>query len=261
MAGPYDKQAKLYLEARPQYPSDWYSTLSALTPCRATAWDVGTGNGQAALGVAEHYDQVIATDISKGQLELGIPHPRIRYLHTPASLSENELVDLVGGEGSIDLVVVATAIHWFDIPMFYGVVRRVLRKPGGVIAVWGYSDVIGVNPEFDALQIRYRESAMPFWSAGVEYIFEEYRNLPFPFRSVGLGEEGNPKRLSLTRELSFGSFLDVLRSSSAAGSAREKGVDLLPEEVVGGLEAAWGRPDLVRTVRYNVFMIAGKLEE
>lgn len=294
MACPYDKQAKIYLDARPHYPSEWYSMLSALTPRRALAWDVGTGNGQAALGVislspclnkmivlcdrngssiyphemcclffqvAEHYDQVIATDTSKGQIEHGIPHPRIRYLHTPLSLSEDELVNMVGGENSVDLVIVATAIHWFDIPKFYSVVRRVLRKPGGVIAVWAYGDIIGVNPEFNALQIRYRESAMPYWGPGVKYIFEEYKNLPFPFQSVGLGEEGNPLKLSLTREMNFGTFVGWMRSSSAAGTAKEKGVDLLPEVVVREFEKAWGGPDLVRTVTYNVFMIAGKLKE
>lgn len=219
-----------------------------------------TWNADALFQVAEHYDQVIATDNSKGQLEHGIPHPRIRYLHTPGSLSEDELVHMLGGENSIDLVTVATAIHWFDIPKFYSVVTRVLRKPGGVIAVWGYSDVIGVNPEVDALQIRYRESAMPYWSPGVKYIFEEYKNLPFPFKSTGLGEEGRPLKLSLTREMNFGFFLDLLRSSSAAGAAKQRGVDLLPGEVVQEFEKAWGGPDLVRTVTYNVFMIVGKLE-
>ncbi|OWM87657.1 hypothetical protein CDL15_Pgr022770 [Punica granatum] len=47
--GPYDGQ--IYFDVRPQYPSEWYSMLSALTPRRALAWDVGTGNGQAAVGV------------------------------------------------------------------------------------------------------------------------------------------------------------------------------------------------------------------
>ncbi|XP_031373500.1 putative methyltransferase DDB_G0268948 [Punica granatum] len=259
--GPYDGQ--IYFDVRPQYPSEWYSMLSALTPRRALAWDVGTGNGQAAVGIAEHYDSVIATDISEGQLEHGIPHPQIRYLHTPDSLSEEELVAMVGGENSVDLVVVATAIHWFDIPKFYSVVNRVLRKPGGLIAIWGYSDIIGVNPELDALQIRYRESAMPYWRPGVKYIFEEYRNLPFPFKSVGLGEEGQPLKLSMKREMNFERFLDVMRSSSAVGAAKEKGVNLLTEEVVQEFKKAWGAPapDMVRAVTYNVFMIAGKLKE
>ena len=52
MAGLFDKQAEDYLDGRPDYPPHWYSMLAALTPHHSLAWDVGTGNGQAALGVS-----------------------------------------------------------------------------------------------------------------------------------------------------------------------------------------------------------------
>jgi hypothetical protein len=52
MAGLFDKQAEVYSEARPTYPKEWYSKLAGLTPQHSLAWDVGTGNGQAALGVS-----------------------------------------------------------------------------------------------------------------------------------------------------------------------------------------------------------------
>ena len=53
MAGLFDneKQADMYADARPSYPKELFSKLAALTPRRHLAWDVGTGNGQAALGV------------------------------------------------------------------------------------------------------------------------------------------------------------------------------------------------------------------
>ena len=52
MAGLFDKQADFYLDARPTYPTHWYSMLAALTPHHSLAWDVGTGNGQAAIAVS-----------------------------------------------------------------------------------------------------------------------------------------------------------------------------------------------------------------
>ena len=38
-------------------------------------------------------------------------------------------------DSSADLVTVAQAIHWFDIPQFYKEARRVL-KTGGVLSFW-----------------------------------------------------------------------------------------------------------------------------
>lgn len=55
MAGLFDKQAEVYIHGRPTYPSDWYAKLAALTPHHSLAWDVGTGNGQAAIGVSPFF--------------------------------------------------------------------------------------------------------------------------------------------------------------------------------------------------------------
>ncbi|PKA55292.1 hypothetical protein AXF42_Ash003929 [Apostasia shenzhenica] len=51
MTGLFDEQSKLYASARPSYSPDWYSKLASLTPHHILAWDVRTGNGQAAVGV------------------------------------------------------------------------------------------------------------------------------------------------------------------------------------------------------------------
>ncbi|KAM2280855.1 hypothetical protein ACFX1S_041527 [Malus domestica] len=104
MAGLFDKQADLYLDSRPTYPTEWYSKLADLTPHHTLAWDVGTGNGQAAVSVAEHYEQVIGTDVSEAQLQRAMPHPRVRYVHTPLTITDDELIALIGGENSVDLV-------------------------------------------------------------------------------------------------------------------------------------------------------------
>ncbi|XP_057492324.1 uncharacterized protein LOC130777902 [Actinidia eriantha] len=259
MAGLFDKQAEIYLDARPNYPKEWYSMLADQTDHHSLAWDVGTGNGQAALGVAEHYKQVIGTDVSEAQLKYAVPHPRVRYLHTPLSLSDDELVSLIGGEGSVDLVTVAQAVHWFDLPRFYSIVTRLLRKPRGVVAVWGYRGMV-VSPTFDALAKHFHETTLPFWNPDSKYVFDGYRTLPFPFESVGLGSEGEPMLLDIPKELSFDGLLGMIKSYSAIVTAKERGVDLLSEGVVKELECAWGGPKLVRSVVYKAFMLVGKVK-
>uniref|UniRef100_A0A5B7B2P0 Methyltransferase type 11 domain-containing protein n=1 Tax=Davidia involucrata TaxID=16924 RepID=A0A5B7B2P0_DAVIN len=258
MAGLFDKQAEIYLDTRPNYPSEWYAMLVDRTTHHTLAWDVGTGNGQAALGVAEHYEQVIGTDVSEAQLKCAMPHPRVRYLHTPLSLSDDELVTLIGGEDSVDLVTVAQAVHWFDLPRFYSIVTRLLRKPGGIFAVWGYNDIT-VSPTFDPVMKRFHDTTLPFWDPNIQYIFDGYRTLPFPFESVDLGCEGKPLLLDIPKELSFDGFLGMLRSWSAVTTAKGKGIDLLSEGLVKEFESAWGGPKLVKSVFYKAFMLAGKV--
>nr|XP_023896659.1 putative methyltransferase DDB_G0268948 [Quercus suber]POE55671.1 putative methyltransferase [Quercus suber] len=259
MAGLFDKQAEIYSDSRPTYPSEWFSKLAALTSQRSLAWDAGTGNGQAALAVAEYFEQVIGTDISEAQLKHARQHPRVKYIHTPLSLSDDELVTQIGGENSVDLVTVAEAEHWFELPKFYSIVTRLLRKPGGVIAIWGYNDM-EVSPTFDPVMKRVRETTLPFYEPKAQCFLDGYRTLSFPFESVGLGSEGEPLQLDIQRVMSFEEIVRVLRSSSSVTKAKDQGVDLLPEEVIKELESAWGGPNVIKTVTVKAFMLAGKVK-
>ena len=49
----FSKQSDLYVKYRPHYPLELFSFLSSLTQEHNLAWDCGTGNGQAAIGLAE----------------------------------------------------------------------------------------------------------------------------------------------------------------------------------------------------------------
>ncbi|XP_058097406.1 uncharacterized protein LOC131242648 [Magnolia sinica] len=261
MASLFDKQADVYLDARPRYPSEWYSMLASRTLRHSLAWDVGTGNGQAAIGIADHYEQVIGTDISEAQLKRAVPHAKVRYIHTPSSIMDQELVSLLGGENSVDLVTVAQAVHWFNLPDFYSLVTRLLRKPGGVIAVWGYNDYV-ISPSIDTALKRFHNTTLPYWDGNIRYIFDGYQTLPFPFESIGLGSEGEPLSLDMPKDLSFEGLVGMLRSWSSVTTAKDRGVDLLSESVVKELETVWGGCDVIRTVTYKAFMLAGtpKLE-
>ncbi|KAM1406503.1 hypothetical protein ACFXTH_001166 [Malus domestica] len=234
MAGLFDKQADLYLDSRPTYPKEGYSKLADLTPHLSLAWDVGTGNGQATIGVAEHYKQVIGTDVTESQLQRAMPHPLVRYAHTPLTMTEDELIALIGGESSVDL-------------------------PGGVLAVWCYNH-IEVCPEFDPIVKRLEDTTLPYYHHNIQYVFDGYKTLPFPFQSAGFGCEGSPLALDIPKKLSFEGFLKMVRSWSAVNTAKEQGVDLLPEKLVKEFEVAWGGTKLVRSVSYKAFMLAGKVK-
>jgi ubiquinone/menaquinone biosynthesis C-methylase UbiE len=259
MAGLFDKQAKEYLKYRPTYPASWFSELASLTANHQLAWDVGAGNGQASVSIAEHYDRVIATDVSKEQLELAQRHPKVTYSLAPPVMTDEELSSIVGEEGSVDLVTVATAVHWFDLETFYSQVKRILRKPGGVVAVWTYANR-SVSSAVDAVFRDFVESAMPYANPKGRYALDGYRTLPFPFEPVlesGKGGEGNPMETDMEKEVSLDEYLGWFRSSSAVTTAREKGVELLNESVLRRFREAWGDENKTYNCKFRLHLLAG----
>jgi len=53
------------------------------------------------------FDRVIATDASEKQIANAEPHERVEYRVAPAETSRIE-------SGTVDLIMVAQALHWFD---------------------------------------------------------------------------------------------------------------------------------------------------
>src|SRR6266498_1141048 len=75
----FSKQAADYANFRPRYPRELFEYLGSVAPSRALAWDCATGNGQAAVELAEVFDRVIATDASEKQIANAEPHDRVEY--------------------------------------------------------------------------------------------------------------------------------------------------------------------------------------
>lgn len=241
----FSEQAQAYAAYRPQYPPALFDYLAALAPDRRLAWDCGTGNGQAARELSRHFQRVYATDASAEQIAQAIPDGRIDY--------RVERAEEVGLEaGSVDLITVATAVHWFDLEPFYRVVCRV-AKPAGILAVWTYH-LPRIDPAIDPLLVHYYSGILSgFWPERFRYVDDYYRSLPFPF------EEVQPPAF----EMQAGWVLDQLAGFLDSWSAsrrylRERGrhpLSLIWQE----LSQAWGAPDAQRTVRWPLFIRVGRI--
>src|SRR5438046_8672445 len=97
-----------YARFRPNYPPQLFNYLASISPEQELAWDCATGNGQAAVGLAEHFAKVIATDASARQIESAQPHPSISYGIAPAEASG------IDAE-SVDLSLAAQALHCIEL--------------------------------------------------------------------------------------------------------------------------------------------------
>src|SRR5215213_1635423 len=93
----FSGHAAHYASARPRYSDEIFDFVASLPEKRSLAWDCATGNGQAAIGLAERFERVIATDASAEQLSHAMPHPQIEYRQAPSEHAgiESGTVDLV----------------------------------------------------------------------------------------------------------------------------------------------------------------------
>src|SRR6266542_6992666 len=80
----FSKHSEQYAQYRPQYPDEIYAYLASITPGHSLAWDCGTGNGQAAVGLAKYFDKVLATDASAEQIAHAYANPKVDYHVEPA---------------------------------------------------------------------------------------------------------------------------------------------------------------------------------
>lgn len=233
-----------YASFRPGYPAELFARVATLPRRRDVAWDCGTGNGQAAIGLAEHFGRVIATDPSAQQLAHALPHPRIEYRQAPAESSGLP-------DRSVDLIAVAQAFHWFDFDRFFAEARRVLA-PGGSLVLWTYN-LARVSPEVDAITDRLaRQIVGAYWPPERRWVDEEYQTIPFPFPEVELPPLAHVEHWDRERLLLyFGTWSSCQRYQKATGQD--------PIALVrAGLEAAWGAPDQPRPVRWPIFLRASQ---
>ncbi len=150
--------AEQYAAYRPSYPGELFDWLANIAPQREFAWDCGAGSGQATAALAARFKHVLGTDISTAQLASAPSLPNVEYRVTPAEASGLP-------DHSVDLVTVAQALHWFDLPKFYAEVQRVL-KPSGVVAVWCYNRLLIGPPELQGIIDHfYEETIGTYWPA------------------------------------------------------------------------------------------------
>ena len=235
-----------YRRFRPTYPQALFAHLAGLAPARRSAWDCGTGNGQAAKQLAEVFDHVIATDASAEQIAQAAAHPRVEYR---VSRAEASALD----DASVDLVAVAQAVHWFDLEAFYAEVRRVAR-PRAVLALWCY-ELTRIDPAVDECVFRfYSDVVGPYWPKQRVHVEKGYRELPFPFAEIAIPE------FAMEAEWTLGHLLGYIDTWSPVRIyRREVGRDPI-DELAPKLAAAWGDPGRTRLARFPMNFRVGRVD-
>lgn len=177
--------------------------ISMLCESHELAWDAGTGNGQLAASLAEHFKQVEASDISEKQLAGAVQKDNIHYFISDSTKTHLE-------DHSVDLVTVAQAIHWFDFEKFYAEVRRVLKKDG-IIAVIGYG-IMNAEPKVNNIILDFYNNVLGgYWDKERKLIDESYATIPFPFKELKLNSYSIPYTWNIDQLMGFFSTWSALQ--------------------------------------------------
>lgn len=214
------------------------------SPETRLAWDCGTGNGQAALGLAERFARVLATDPSAAQIANAQRHPRVEY--------RVAMYDTGLEAGSVQLVTAAQALHWMDVDAFLGEARRVLQ-PSGLLAVWCYS-LCRIAPPIDELvEFFYRVTLGTYWPPERRLVNEGYRTVALPIDELAVPP------FEMVTDMTLPQFVGYIETWSAvqrciAARGREP-IDTFVRTIAG----RWGVPSSSRRVAFPLYIRAGEL--
>ena len=235
--------ARSYASHRPRYPDALFDWLASVSSRRERAWDCGTGNGQAAVALAGHFEQVVASDPSSAQLASA---DRVAGVHYVAMTAEQCALRA----HSVDLVTVAQALHWFDPQRFFAQVHHVLR-PGGSLAVWSYG-LLSMDPAVDALLRRFYFDVLgPFWPVERLLVDSGYAGIELPYAETSVPHFTMEATWSLARLIGY------VSTWSAVGRYRTAtGEDPIPA-FAHDLRAAWGMDD-TRRARWPLVVRLGR---
>ncbi|MEO8148236.1 MAG: class I SAM-dependent methyltransferase [Bacteroidia bacterium] len=241
----FSRQSDIYVKYRPHYPESLYAYLSSFTNEHKLAWDCGTGNGQAAIGLAKVYDKVIATDPSEQQIKNCIPNEKVKYLVEKAEHTSIE-------SNSVDLITIANALHWFDFDTFYKEANRVL-KYNGIIAAWSYC-LPSVSPEIDEIINHFHYITLnDYWLPENRLVEKKYATVPFPFEQIDSPVFYSEKIMNLK------DFISYLNTWSAVQRFIDINKFNPTEELQIEIMKIWNKTDAEKKVTWELTLKVGRV--
>ena len=234
--------AEGYALYRPRYPRALFDAIAARAARHCLAWDCATGSGQAATGLLEYFEHVVATDASTAQLRGAPAAPRLSLAAARA-----EAAPLAAGV--VDVLTVGQALHWFQLGAFYRETRRVLHADGLIVA-WTY-DNLRADGEVAEIVDELYQSLTAYWPEERHLVEARYRDLPFPFSAVERLE------LAMQETWTLEQLIGYLGTWSAVKRFREQ-ESLDPLQTYSSrLAEAWGEQPC-RQVTWPLTVLCGR---
>ena len=239
----FGNRAGAYASFRPQYPDTLFDWLAANSPGRERALDIACGSGQATRPLRRRFRHVLASDGSAEQLRAASDLQGVGCF--AADACAQPLADR-----SLDLIVVAQALHWFATPAFFAEARRLL-KLDGLFCAWCYG-LLRIDAAVDAvLDDFYRKTLAGYWPDGRASVDAGYRDIHPPFARLDVPSFAIELEWDLDQLAGYlGTWSAVQKLQQASGA--DPLAALLPE-----IQRVWGKRQQKRFVRWPLHFLAG----
>jgi len=183
--------ASHYAQFRLDYHPTLYNTLLKQHTSTGgkldTLLDVGCGPGTAVRTLGTRFQHAIGLDPSEGMIATAKELGGTSGSGEPIRFAVSGAEDLSGvANGSIDLLIAATAAHWFNLPAFWARAAKVL-KSGGSVGLWTHKgfrfadsvpNVVAIRAAVDAIR---KEQLLGYDRHGSTLSQDLYVNLPMPW--------------------------------------------------------------------------------
>lgn len=244
MSSLFGTDSEQYNKFRPHYPAELFEYLAGVAPSNELAWDCGCGTGQVSVPLSNYFEQVVATDISEGQIKKAEVKDNIIYRASAEGSSGLN-------KNSVDLVTCAQALHWFDLKKFYKEVNRVL-KPGGVVAVWTYN-LFRVNKKLDELIDNfYFDNIYNYWPEQRKDVEKGYAKLEFPYTKISVPQ------FSMEVEWTLDHLKGYINTWTGVQNYIELECFSPLEFIEGELKNLWGDKKTKKRITWPLMVIVGK---
>lgn len=239
-----------YAKFRPAYPTPLVTRVlqDVVSVESALAIDVGCGTGQLSVALADRVARVVGVDVSAEQIAAATPRPNVEYRVGSA----HELP--VDGSALADVICIAQTMHWLDPTLTFAECRRLL-KPGGVVAVIGYSVCALLNNDAadKALKRYHFEVLGPHWHPNRWLLDDRYA-------FFDLAEHGFDHCATVEfdddRQMTLDEFIGYASTSSARATMIESGHADPLDDLRASIVAAIGDAETL-TVRFPFFCKLG----
>lgn len=217
-----------YQKYRPSYPQILGTFLASLVSQHRRALDVGCGTGQLTKLLASSFHKVIGIDQSESQIDHAQACDNVTYYVSSAENFPSTIVD-------IDLITVAQAAHWLDLPLFYQEVKRV-SSSNAVIALISYGVIVTDSPLYERIMQFYKDEIGCYWPDERKMVDEGYQNIYFPFKELPV------EILNIEKRWCLKEFLGYISTWSAVKKARDTGNRVVLEKFYDEIGQLWGDP-------------------